>query len=119
MRKKSGLGWKIITGATVVGAKGVTTAPASHPDNDFNAPIDVTPIVKAAKTRARAACALWADANADLIAKKRETSCIGNWRTTVSALFDALSDEERQIWEDKAQALKAQGIEVDLDNYYE
>ncbi len=119
MKKKSGLGWDIINGITVTSAKGVTTASVDHPDNDFNTPIDISPIIKAAKTRARASCALWAEANAELIAKERKSNCIGNWRTTVARLYDALPYDEQQKWEDKAQKLKAEGLEVALVDYYE
>ncbi len=119
MKIKAGHGWQIINGLTVTGAKGLTTAPADHADNDFNAPIDVTPVIKAANTRARASCALWADEHADLIKREREKPGIGNWRQTVARLYDALPEAEQRIWEDKAQALKAKGLEVVLVDYYE
>ena len=69
--------------------------------------IDVTPIMKAFKSRATAAATLWAHENPELVEQHRENNTIGDWKHTVGKLFKQLPQEERDKWEAKKEERKA------------
>ncbi|KAI0702194.1 hypothetical protein C8Q76DRAFT_697916 [Earliella scabrosa] len=76
-------------------------------NKDFEETIDVSPIIKALKSRATAASTLWAHANPDLIAQEHPNASIGAWRSTVGRLFRELPKEERDRWFTLAKEKKA------------
>ena len=101
------------------GVRGSAPQAGTRVDHDFDAPLDVTPILKMFKTRARAASVLWADEHQELIAQERENKTIGSWRQTVRKLFSALSPEAREKWFDKARRLKADAQTGDEEEWFE
>ncbi|TFK81368.1 hypothetical protein K466DRAFT_604562 [Polyporus arcularius HHB13444] len=67
----------------------------------------IAPLLRKMKGRARAATVLWADDHPGVIEESREKDGIGDWRTTVHKLWEALPADEQEEYRRQAREAKA------------
>ncbi|OJT13749.1 hypothetical protein TRAPUB_9704 [Trametes pubescens] len=77
-----------------------------NPVATVTTPLDVAPLLRKLKSRARSASSLWADDNTALINKHMSGNNPGKRKKVVKDLFDALPQEERDTWTAKAHKAK-------------
>ncbi len=81
-------------------------ATGSNPVTTLTTPLDVAPLLRKMRSRARSASSLWADENATLINQRMTSNNPGQRKKVIKELFNALPQEQQDTWNEKAHEAK-------------